>query len=467
MPGEDQSLLKLDKASEGERNSETSAKVAGEAVTDDAQAPRYQPTFTSFSSSNDKVSLDDSDPLKQVMDGNAQRRGEHIVPSVSEFALEDKQAGKVITARGERSLSEPRQSWMDGLKKVIDDAKSPVEFAQCQGKLCIDYIERKAQEALRAVRNLFALPQSTGGGEYAQNSRQTEQSALGSDLLDVGCSAPVPFRAESGGRTSKEEEPLVQFPILEAPPTADSGTAYGDSEPTLIALNPDVKSKTEPQALASDSTEEILDSFARAIGLEKISRPLRPVNQDDSGLNKGGLATFLGIRLLTNAPADILSIGYEGDRGKPLAPKSYATPTEFFKDSSHWSDRTPNIDDWARKIQEWQTVTSFPRLAELRGCYGGDPAKGSDDPRTSLAAQVARKSGSYVMASVGGVNGNTGLSTDGALDGPGKPGLRRAVLFAPDGCPVRYYNTPLTDADWTNARFYATRTSPGARNHEQ
>jgi hypothetical protein len=454
MPGEDQPLLKLDKASEGESKSETSAKVAGEAVTDEAQAQRYQPTFTSFSSCNDKASLDDDDPLKLVMDCNRQGRGEHG-SGVAELALEDKQAGKVITARGERNLYEPRQSWMDGLKKVIDDAKNPEEFAERQGKLCIDYIERKAQEALRAVQNLFSPPQKSGGGEKIQNSYSLD-----------GYSASVPYQAESGSRTSNEEEPLAQLPILEAPLTADSGTAYRDSEPTLIRLNPDVESKAEPPVSVIDPPQGTLDFFAQAIGLEKISHPLRPVNQDNSGLNKGGLATFLGIRLLTNAPAEILSIGYEGDRGKPLAPKPSATPIEYLKEASHWDDRTPKVDDWARKIQDWQAVPNFPRLAELRGCYGGDPERGSGDPTTSLAAQVARRSGSYIMAFVGGVNGTTGLSADGALDGPGKPGLRRAVLFAPDGCPVRYYDTPLTEADWTNARFYATRTSPTARNHE-
>jgi hypothetical protein len=97
----------LDKSTEAEHAGETTAKVAGESVSDDKQAKRYEPKFLSFSSFNTQVSLDGSSPLGQLMAHvNGKKPGEQIGQRIAEFALEDKESGKVFTARGERSLHE-------------------------------------------------------------------------------------------------------------------------------------------------------------------------------------------------------------------------------------------------------------------------------------------------------------------------------------------------------------------------
>lgn len=233
MADEHAPLKSTDRASEGDRKSETSAKVASESVTDEPQAQAYEPKFKSFSSRNDKVTLDADDPLAQLMAKvNGQRDGAQAGHAVTEFALEDKDAGKLITARGERNLHQPKQSWIDGLKQIADDAKSPEELAQRQGQFSIDYMMRKLPDSLRsAVDSAQKAFTPQEGSSFGLNQPQMmvineavviAQVVPTSEPPDspVDTSADVPRQAPSDDPIDVSANPAADAPVA-APTSAD------------------------------------------------------------------------------------------------------------------------------------------------------------------------------------------------------------------------------------------------------
>lgn len=434
-----------------ERTGQTIAKLAAESISDEPQAQPYEPKFKSFSGHADSQlfaanagtsgeqncarSSPDGDSRPSSSEGTSsdwftllmwriQPRNQQL-QNVAEFVLEDKEEGMEYIAGGQRHV--PRPSFLKGLEAQMKRAQTREEAEQLQSVFSIEYMLRKGQEFARtAAAHLRKEPESAGQGEAPPET----DPVTGRRVVRIG-------------KRTFDANSLI----------ADSDQIVSDAAEQGTAQNSETK--TAPRNSTSDGLTV------------PIPEGLRPVTRDFSGLNKGEFSfpTLFGSRLLTNAPSDIVSIGFEGDRGKALPPKFYAMPEELLRDPLHWDQKAPKTEEWVNIIQDWQSAEGFPRLAELRGCHGADPAEGSDDPRTSLAADVARKSHSYVMAFVGTIDGTTGVSDDGPHDRDGN-GLRRAVLFAPDGCPVKYYNTPLTAKDWDDARFYATRNSQTARNHE-
>ncbi|MFN8658994.1 MAG: hypothetical protein U0105_21845 [Candidatus Obscuribacterales bacterium] len=128
----DHTNKRLDAAQEGDRGPTTTKKVAGEAIADEPQA---QPTkkFTTFSGTDDK---------KLTKHDDAKLGG---AAPVSEFVIEDKAGGIEYTANGARPPA-PRQSFLDGLKKIFDGAASEEEAAQLQSKFSIEYMLNKAKD---------------------------------------------------------------------------------------------------------------------------------------------------------------------------------------------------------------------------------------------------------------------------------------------------------------------------------
>lgn len=128
-------MPKPDSGDAGERklaqtDVQTTPKVAGESITGEAMAVAYEPHFKSFSGSGDN-------------------RLSAAGKSVSEFCIEDKESGKLITAEGERPASEPRPSFLLGLKQALQGDHSPEETARLQAEFSISYMTRKASEFVR------------------------------------------------------------------------------------------------------------------------------------------------------------------------------------------------------------------------------------------------------------------------------------------------------------------------------
>lgn len=108
MADEHKSLKRADRAAESAGHCDTSAKVASESITDETRAPVYASVFKSFSGGNDKITLEADDPLAHLMGGyRGYPAAERVGQAVAEFAIEDKTSGKLITARGDRDISEP------------------------------------------------------------------------------------------------------------------------------------------------------------------------------------------------------------------------------------------------------------------------------------------------------------------------------------------------------------------------
>ncbi len=171
---EQQAHKTSDQSSEGDKpKDQTPVKLINESITDETQAPAYEPKFKSFSSSRDDAKTDsDDNALIELMNRvNAhQKAGENtaqaivhsVSETVSEFMIEDKDKGVQITARGDRPIAgvgkdattddakanPPRKSFIDGLKAIFDGTSTPDEKAQQEAQFTIEYILRKARETV-------------------------------------------------------------------------------------------------------------------------------------------------------------------------------------------------------------------------------------------------------------------------------------------------------------------------------
>lgn len=159
---------KVEKSSEGERQSQTSTNLAHEGVRDDEQAARYEPKFKSFSGHGGGQALESlggrhaqqtdstggNDWLSTLIRRIGSSDGHESSRTVSEFVIEDKDGQKEHTASGERYIARP--SYLDGLKAQVGDASSPQEAEQIQGLFSIEYILRKARDLGFAALSSFA-----------------------------------------------------------------------------------------------------------------------------------------------------------------------------------------------------------------------------------------------------------------------------------------------------------------------
>ena len=197
---------KPDAAKEGDRGSATTQKVASEAVADE---PQVQPTkkFTTFSGTSDKK-------LSTVEDSPDSH-------AAAAFVLEDKAKGVEHTASGTRHTKydvageskppdkhpdqpAPRQSFLEGLKKIFDTAGSPEEAEQMQSKFSIEYMLRKAKDLVGGAFNTTtdltkskAAPQEVQGKLVASNYGSEEnalellQSKMRAEQSEQNLEAPV------------------------------------------------------------------------------------------------------------------------------------------------------------------------------------------------------------------------------------------------------------------------------------
>lgn len=152
----DQPAKNQDGVREGDKEPHsTTQKTSAESFTAEPQA---QPTakFTTFSGTSDKK-------LSSV--------------APSEFVIEDTSKGIVHSARGERSThapaqeAVPRQSFMDGLRKIFDAAKSKEEADALQSAFSIQYILEKAKTWVEAGKDAFLQSMPGAAGVQSQDKQ--------------------------------------------------------------------------------------------------------------------------------------------------------------------------------------------------------------------------------------------------------------------------------------------------------
>lgn len=153
---------KADQVTQEECVSKTTGKVAAEAISDEVQAPAYQPKFKSFSRE-----------LGAAKTGSA----------VAEFVLEDKHSGKEYTASGERNVA--RHSFLQGLKTALESAKTPDEEEAVRAFFSIEYILRKASGLVDSVSTAVSkrfdtlmLPGSMHSGSTREGSASQGENWL-------------------------------------------------------------------------------------------------------------------------------------------------------------------------------------------------------------------------------------------------------------------------------------------------
>ncbi len=257
--------LPRDQAKEGDQKQPiTSAKAAAENITDEPQAPSYEVKFHSFSSSSDSTATtSDDQPLldliRRVTGGAAGNPAEKQGKAVSEFAIEDAANGVVHTHRGAESIGAkgdqtvssnhaasgdpaPRQSFLDGLKKIFDHASSPEEREQMQSAFSIDYMMRKAKEFIGDVQSLIT------GKPVAVEKLPYDAST------DV---QPLPFRP--GEKDSQPVEMIIRERMSPDEPEAARSLGVQITEAVIKATGADAykpSAGTLPMDVGGDTAED-------------------------------------------------------------------------------------------------------------------------------------------------------------------------------------------------------------------
>ncbi|MFN8656177.1 MAG: hypothetical protein U0105_07540 [Candidatus Obscuribacterales bacterium] len=214
----------------------TTAKVAHEAISSEPMAAAYEPKFKSFS-------------------GAAAERLGAITASVAEFCIEDKEQGKLITAKGEHSNAEPRHSFLQGLKQVLQGGQTPEESDRLQAEFSIAYMMRKASQFM----------QETAG-------RVME------GLQGIADSVPASQSKDAGSADQNLSNEKLNSYLLAQPPTIpDVGEIPRRqniaSEPALIAEAPELKTEKSELQAPLDHVQEfestpkaIIGEFRRVLG---------------------------------------------------------------------------------------------------------------------------------------------------------------------------------------------------------
>lgn len=394
MPSLDKVARTYDQAHESEPQSLTSKKVADESVTDETQAERHEKHFTSFSSSNSSLKIDDSDPLKQFVRGAGSHTREQ---SASEFAIEDKQLGRIVTARGERY--EPRTSWTVGLKNLVSQDPQDANAEQKLLEYCVSYIDRSLQRLANAtqgaLQGVTSIAEAIGGDGTASKGGAHYTTDLVGELAQKGGTADVALVADN--------------PLAKNPARATDGS-YSSSNP-----------------------HKALDAQIAAILKEVASWPK---THTESPTRKPDIAYHTGID--TNAPLDVVAVGGHGIPG-------------HFHEAKGWLQIEMGPEVSADKLKRdilARYATNNPPLAIIVACHSGDSTSDS----SSVAAQIARKSKMWVLGSQGNVDRTTTYTFDRDCLHPNPKG-RGYVLFDPAGRRVPYdFNNPITVEDWNVAR---------------
>lgn len=228
---------KAEGGAEGESKPFTSGKLAAESVTDEVQAAPYEPVFTSFSGQLDRI-------LSSVSKGSR---------AVSEFVLEDAEAGKEHTSKGERYVARP--SFMQGLKKVFDSDASAEEVERLQGAFSIDYILNKARQWAAGALNKLGGDSGIGGGPGGGPTN--EKSPAGQPISEA---ESLPHPAANRYTSNIEEDALRRHHLSPEARLIAFGTGDGTLSDAGYTPEARVQEQVAPAAKICDADSVIADA---------------------------------------------------------------------------------------------------------------------------------------------------------------------------------------------------------------
>jgi hypothetical protein len=401
-------LSEGDHAKESSEKGTTTGKVASESVTDEQQAARYEPKFTSFSSlDNQRLSAIDSGK------------------TVAELVLEDRQEGEEHTAAGLRHV--PRQSFMDGLKVLMQQTNSPEHEKELAGLFSLKYILEKT-------------------GQWCGSIQESISSALDALLkphfsnVNAGDRLGRPIVSESTPTQSELSQPQeTQILITES---------VSDKDFVLIASTQD--SIPARASANQDITAESLDKkiYGAITDLQKAELQKTTGKQTEAATRGVDVDYAHGLGLLTNAPPDVLAIAAHADRGHLLEADEWLGGI-----LSVPSERVMPIDSTVDAINTHrQNNPKAPPLSIIVACHSG---VGDDAFSASVASQIALRTHSWVLGSVGYVDRTTTYAFEKVCTEPSPKG-RGYVLFDPLGRQVQWeFHNPMTVEDWKIAKQFA------------
>jgi hypothetical protein len=341
---------------------------------------------------------------------------------VSELVLEDRQEGKEHTAAGMRHVS--RQSFVDGLKGLMQQTNSPEHHKEVAELFSLKYILEKTgqwcgsvQESINSALDALLKPQSSAPNE---RNRLLEPIALCPNEPEV----------------TQLQSPLC-LALNESGPQAISVT-----EGVLIANNQkDIPPRTPA---AENITAESLDK-----GIQEVLTELQelPSKQTVASTRSVDVDYAHGLGLLTNAPADVLAIAAHGIPGHVL--KGREGLMGIIPPSS--KDEMPILPLTEAILTRRRQNPKDPPLTILVACQGG-AADGESD---AAASQMARNTKTWVLGSLSRVDRTTTYAFDESCLYPNPKG-KGYVLFDPLGRRVSYdFNNPMTVEDWNAAKKFA------------
>lgn len=362
----------------------TSHKVAGESISGEPMAPAYEPKFKSFS-------------------GIAKQGVDQVLHTVSQFCIEDKEQGKLITANGEKSAYEPRPSFMEGLKQAVQ-GHSKEEADRLQAEFSIAYMTRKAtqffQDASGSIvdgfQRCFGLENKSAKNAGAQNLSVDQET--GQQTITIG----------------KRTYPASDI--------------TGQS----LAQMSDVPNQT---AAPDELEHRKFDAGGKWISANQID--------------------YSGKKPFSGAPDDVFVITAEGNPGSLRHQNRF-----WVLANDHLSLHT--LSALVAHLPERRFFPSGRRLLLVNACESGKPVESSGDEMIepgisgrSAAAQLAVLSNSWTIGAAGDINSDTGeVYTIGQL---GQHVPSKWLLFDPKGTPRLEFGAKMTEEDWAKAESLARK----------
>lgn len=193
-----------ERPSEADSVVRTTAKLAGESISDEQQAVAYEPKFKSFSghaghglpqaehaasrAARDGAATDShsspTDWFGQLMNRiHSRSLADAASSGVAEFVLEDKDAGKEHTAKGERYVARP--SYLQGLQAQLKEAKSEAEAEQIQSFFSIEYMLQKARQIGSAAMAQLGMPAETPGDGKTADAKPADATFTNYDDFEA------------------------------------------------------------------------------------------------------------------------------------------------------------------------------------------------------------------------------------------------------------------------------------------
>lgn len=374
--------LRADSASETENTTvKTSAKVASESVADEPQVATYEPRFKSFSGQPDRF----------LPAAKAHR-------DVSEFVLEDKEAGREHTAGGERYVARP--SFLTGLQAQLKEAKTAEEAEQLQSAFSMEYILNKARDFFATTASKFGIDHTASPAD--NRPIDTAIATIGHQILEID-----PATGHKVVRIGRK--------------TYDANSVIADA----------------------DTDDVLAQAFGdKQTALAKIAAPEGTVRNADLDFAWKSWFGF-GDLPKTTAPPEIFVVSAHGAPGKVLR-QTAGVALSIDAEIPYSEFESAVAKAFAQHRKRYPMA---PPLILLAVCDGSVPPKEGQ----SLAAKLAADEGVMVLGAPSLVFQENGQIWEGKHDGKtGEPIYtpNGYQLISPAGSVVDTMKQPITDAEW-------------------